>query len=135
MTGQAAKTGQPTESPAGRRTRRQLLAGGTGALAAVLAAETLARPAPAYADNGNPVILGSSNTATSETIISNSTAGDIAQPWPGSWSTEAYAKPRLRTLRHQAGMNQARLVQGPQPAGVSQPTYTYGRLPWWAPGG
>jgi len=37
-----------------RRTRRQLLAAGTGALAAVLTAEALARPAPAQAADGNP---------------------------------------------------------------------------------
>ena len=44
MTDQTSTTDPPTGSPAGRRTRRQLLAGGTGALAAVLTAEALARP-------------------------------------------------------------------------------------------
>jgi hypothetical protein len=58
-----------------RRTRRQLLAGGTGALAAVLTAEALARPAPAAAASGDSVILGQDNTATSETHITNSAAG------------------------------------------------------------
>jgi hypothetical protein len=58
-----------------RRTRRQLLAGGSGTLAAVLTAGALARPAPAYADNGNPVILGQLNDETSPTIITNSSGG------------------------------------------------------------
>src|SRR5262249_6905673 len=59
-----------------RRSRRQLLAGGTGALAAVLAAEALARPAPAAAADGDPVLLGhDGNTETRMTIITNSTAG------------------------------------------------------------
>src|SRR5215472_14616978 len=73
MTGRAT-TDQPSTRAEGRRTRRQLLAGGTGALAAVLTAEALARPAPAHAADGDPVILGASNSATSETIISNSAA-------------------------------------------------------------
>jgi hypothetical protein len=58
-----------------RRTRRQLLAGGTGALAAVLTAEALARPAPAHAANGDPVILAGDNTATAVTNITNTAAG------------------------------------------------------------
>ncbi len=58
--------------------RRRLLARGTGALAAVLTAEVLARPTPAVADNGGNVILGAANTETSFTQISNSTAGQIS---------------------------------------------------------
>ena len=44
MTDQITTTGPARGSTAARRTRRQLLAGGTGALAAVLTAEALARP-------------------------------------------------------------------------------------------
>jgi hypothetical protein len=58
-----------------RRTRRQLLAGGTGVLAGVLAAEALARPAPAAAANGDSVILGQSNSETQQTTIANSADG------------------------------------------------------------
>ena len=43
MTDQTTTT-DPAIRSADRRTRRQLLAGGTGALAAVLTAEALARP-------------------------------------------------------------------------------------------
>jgi hypothetical protein len=75
MTGQTTTTDPARSSAPARRTRRQLLAGGTGALAAVLAAGTLARPAPAYADNGNPVILGQVNTEANPTFIDNTTSG------------------------------------------------------------
>ena len=44
MTDQITTTGPARGSTAARRTRRQLLVGGTGALAAVLTAEALARP-------------------------------------------------------------------------------------------
>jgi len=44
MTDQITTTGPARGSTAARRTRRQLLAGGTGALAAVLTAEALALP-------------------------------------------------------------------------------------------
>jgi hypothetical protein len=47
MMDQASKTDQAARGAAARRTRRQLFAGGTGALALVLTAETLARAAPA----------------------------------------------------------------------------------------
>jgi hypothetical protein len=60
-----------------RRTRRQLLAGWTGAQAAVLTAEALVRPAPAAA-NGDNVILGQGNAETASTTITNSTDGGIA---------------------------------------------------------
>jgi hypothetical protein len=71
MTGRATTKDQPSATAEGRRTRRQLLAGGTGALAAVLTAEALARPAPAGAADGNPVILGQSNDETTATTITN----------------------------------------------------------------
>jgi len=61
-----------------RRSRRQLLAGGSGALAAVLTAEALARAAPAGAANGDPVVLGQNNAETSVTTIANSTADSTA---------------------------------------------------------
>ena len=61
-----------------RRTRRQLLTAGTGALAAVLTAEALARPAPAAATDGNPVILGTDNTTTNGTSITNDLPGNNA---------------------------------------------------------
>ena len=60
------------------RTRRQLLVGGTGAAAAVLAAEVLARPSPALAANGDNVILGQDNSETHYTSITNSTDADTA---------------------------------------------------------
>jgi hypothetical protein len=77
-TDQASATGQASRGERARRSRRQLLAGGTGALAAVLAAEALARPAPAAAANGDPVILGQQNDATSATVITNSTDTQVA---------------------------------------------------------
>src|SRR5262245_21726457 len=74
MTGRAT-TDQPSARAEGRRTRRQLLAGGTGALAAVLTAEALAGSAPAQAANGDNLILGQSNGAANTTIL-GSTAPD-----------------------------------------------------------
>jgi hypothetical protein len=62
------------QAAATRRTRRQLLAGGTGALAAVLAAEALAGTAPAEAANGDNVVLGGNNVATATTNIQNGTS-------------------------------------------------------------
>lgn len=71
-------TDQPSTGRPARRTRRQLLAGGAGALAAVLTAQALARPAPAAAANGDPVLLGQLNSATNGTEIENSTDGQNA---------------------------------------------------------
>ena len=71
-------TDQASTGTSARRTRRHLLAGGTGALAAVLTAEALARPAPAAAANGDNMIVGQSNSETSATVIANSTDGDMA---------------------------------------------------------
>jgi hypothetical protein len=71
-------TDQASDGMSARRTRRQLLAGGTGALAAVLTAGVLVRPAPAAAANGDNVILGALNTATGETVITNSSNGITA---------------------------------------------------------
>src|SRR5215470_6070231 len=59
-----------------KRTRRQMLAGGTGAVAAVLAAGVLARPAPAAAADGDNVILGQANSSTNPTSISNTNSAD-----------------------------------------------------------
>jgi len=71
-------TDQASAGVPARRTRRQLLAGGTGALAAVLTAGALARPAPAAAANGASVILGQSNTETTDTVITDTTDGQNA---------------------------------------------------------
>ena len=71
-------TDQTSTSRSARRTRRQLLTGAAGALTAVLTAEALSRPGPASAANGDNVILGQSNTATTMTAITNSTDGDTA---------------------------------------------------------
>jgi hypothetical protein len=71
-------TDQAKARMAAPRTRRQMLAGGTGTLAAVLAAEALARPAPAAAANGDSVILGQNNPETSGTTITNTTDGESA---------------------------------------------------------
>jgi len=73
MTDQASTTDQASKSRVGRRSRRQLLTRGAGTLAAVLTAETLARPVPAAAADGNPVTLGQLNTETTLTEITNST--------------------------------------------------------------
>lgn len=68
------------EHQSGGRTtssRRRLLSRGAGALAAVLGAAAIARPAPAAADNGGPVLLGQANTETIGTYIyNNSTTGN-----------------------------------------------------------
>jgi hypothetical protein len=103
-----------------RRSRRQLLAGGTGALAAVLAAEALARPAPADAADGDRLVLGR-DTETSTTILTNSidyapgggddaaaiaaiaaglTGGgiiDLPGPGPYNWATpQTISNPRVK---------------------------------------
>ena len=57
-----------------RRTRRQLMAGGAGALGAAAVA-SLTRAAPAAASNGNPIIMGQGNQSTSSTFI-NDSSGD-----------------------------------------------------------
>jgi hypothetical protein len=54
-----------------RRTRRQLIAGGAGALGAVAVA-SVARATPAAAANGDPVILGQVNQSTANTFVNNS---------------------------------------------------------------
>jgi len=71
-------TDQASTAVSVRRTRRQLLAGGAGALAAVLTAEALTRPAPAAAADGDPVILGHINTETDGTSIANTGSGGVA---------------------------------------------------------
>ena len=77
MTGHSSTADQAAKSTVGRRSRRQLLAGGSGALAA-LCAEALARPAPASAANGGNVVLGQDNSETHNTSITNSTDADTA---------------------------------------------------------
>ena len=57
-----------------RRTRRQLMAGGAGALGAAAVA-SVTRAAPAAASNGNPIIMGQGNQSTSSTFI-NDSSGD-----------------------------------------------------------
>jgi hypothetical protein len=71
-------TPQADQKDTTRRSRRQLLAGGTSALAAVLAAEAIARPAPAYAGTDGDVVLGVLNNASSQTTVKCTTAGDLA---------------------------------------------------------
>lgn len=73
MTDQAGPTAR--SGPSARRTRRQLIAGGTGAIAG-LAAGALARPVPAQAADGKPVVLGETNNEMSETIVSNNSGSD-----------------------------------------------------------
>jgi len=68
-------TDQASTSRLARRTRRQLIAGGAGALTAVLTAEALARPSPASAASGGNVILGQTNAETLGTGITNSSDG------------------------------------------------------------
>jgi hypothetical protein len=71
-------TDQPTTGRPARRTRRQLLAGGAGALAVVFTAEALTRPASAAAADGDNVILGQINTETDGTDIANSGNSGVA---------------------------------------------------------
>jgi len=72
MTDQAATTRGTGRNASGRRTRRQLLAGGTGALAAVVATNALVRPAAALAADGDSVVRGQDNAASTTTVIANS---------------------------------------------------------------
>lgn len=73
-----AMSDQAITGASARRTRRQLLAGWTGVLAAVLAAEALARPLPAAAADGSNVVLGAGNVEETHTDIANTTFGDSA---------------------------------------------------------
>jgi hypothetical protein len=68
-------TEQASAGVPARRTRRQLLARGTAALAAVLTAEALARPAPAQAGTDGDVVLGGANSEITATTISNTAGG------------------------------------------------------------
>jgi len=72
MTDQATTTGETSRNASWRRTRRQLLAGGTGAFAAVLVTEALVRPATALAADGDNVVLGQDNAASATTVIASS---------------------------------------------------------------
>jgi hypothetical protein len=72
MTDQASSSDHAISRPAAGRSRRQLLAVGSGALAAALTAEALARPAPATAADGDPIVLGADNIGSITTNITNS---------------------------------------------------------------
>jgi hypothetical protein len=89
MTDQATTADQASRNATARRTRRQLLAGGTGALAAVLTAEMLARPAPASAANGGNVILGGQNVETATTVISTAADDSASSALHGVGTGEA----------------------------------------------
>jgi hypothetical protein len=75
MSDQTSTTEPAISQRAARRTRRQLLAKGTGALTAVLAAEAISRPSRAEAANGDPIVLGQINHSTDITVISNGNSG------------------------------------------------------------
>jgi hypothetical protein len=62
-------TTQADQKDTTRRSRRQLPAGGTSVPAAVLAAEAIARPAPAYAGTDGDAVLGAPNNASSQTTV------------------------------------------------------------------
>jgi hypothetical protein len=64
---------EPTER-VGKRTRRGLLVGAAGAAAAVAAA-SLAKAAPADAADGNPVLIGNVNSASTVTEIDSTSEG------------------------------------------------------------
>ena len=70
----AEKSRTETAGKSHQRTRRQLMAGGAGALGAVAVA-SLARAAPAAASNGQAIIMGQGNQSTSNTFI-NDSSGD-----------------------------------------------------------
>jgi hypothetical protein len=71
MADEAEREDSPTKA---KRSRRELLAGAAGALG-VLAAEAIGKVAPARAANGDPLILGQSNSETSGTNLFNSGGG------------------------------------------------------------
>jgi hypothetical protein len=87
MTDQAATTGQTSRNSGSRWTRRQLLVGGTGALAPAVTAETVACPAPASAANGNSVILGQGNIATTHIQNGNNSSAQAALHGIGTGAT------------------------------------------------
>ena len=70
----AEKSRPETAGKNHQRTRRQLMAGGAGALGAV-AVVSLVRAAPAAASNGQAIIMGQRNQSTSNTFI-NDSSGD-----------------------------------------------------------
>jgi len=59
------------------RSRRTVLAGALAGLGAIVASG-IGRPAPLRAANGDPVILGQANTATTQTAISNTATNGAA---------------------------------------------------------
>jgi len=69
------ENGRPTPKESSRRrTRRQLLTGGAAAVG-VVTAQSLVRAAPAAAANGDNIVMGQLNQATSNTAI-NDSGGD-----------------------------------------------------------
>ena len=62
-----------TLDPSSPRSRRALLTAAVAATA-VTVAEAVARPLPVAAANGDPLVLGTANTATAETAIANDTS-------------------------------------------------------------
>ena len=75
-------TDQVSAGVPARRTRRQLLAGGTAALAAALTAEALTRVTPALADSGQAVLQGEDNgTPTARpAVVTANEVGVLADP-------------------------------------------------------
>jgi hypothetical protein len=61
----------------GQRSRRALLGGAIGGLAA-LAAQALGRPLSAKAANGDPIIIGQANSGADITSLSSTTPGEVA---------------------------------------------------------
>jgi hypothetical protein len=88
---EADMDGKPQSSPS----RRRVLARAAGAgviAAAAIAAETLGRPAPAAAANGDPVVLGQSNTETAPTQIHNTTDDGLGLACSASGSSSTAAQ-------------------------------------------
>jgi len=84
--GGTAMTGPITNIKAATKSRRALLAGALGGLGAI-AATAAARVSPVRAANGDPVLAGSAaNTATNQTAITRTTAGDAFQSFSAASS-------------------------------------------------
>src|SRR5258708_35153211 len=79
--GQTGTTGRASTAEPARRSRRQLLARGTGAIAAVIAAEAIARPAPPRAAHRRPGPPGPAHTQTPGRENNKSHRGRGTPPW------------------------------------------------------
>jgi hypothetical protein len=75
---EVAETGRPHRAGKAGRSRRGLLAAGAGVVG-LAAVETMGRAAPAQASNGQPVLLGDINEATTVTEIYASSSSGIGQ--------------------------------------------------------